>query len=333
MPWKLGVRRSVVVVLLGVVLLGVFTELFARFYLGLGTPPLFMAHPSIEYMFKPDQDVVRFGNHFFVNAYGMRSENFPKHKRSPDEFRVMVVGDSVVNGGNLTDHARLATTVLQKQLSQRLGVPVVVGNISAGSWGPENYLRYAQEYGFFDADMVVLVISSHDAADNPAFGPLNPNTHPTRSPLFAVGEGLTRYLPKYLNRLGRASGSGGGTAEEPAALDAGEVERGLDGLRGFIALAAASGARVCVMQHWERGEVEGGGAYPGHDTIREACGRVGVPVIQLDGYFRRALGEGHNPYRDSIHPNDTGQAVLAQALLDTVLGVPGDAAGGATAGR
>lgn len=32
-------------------------EVFARLYLGLGTPPLSISHPAIEYMFKPNQDV------------------------------------------------------------------------------------------------------------------------------------------------------------------------------------------------------------------------------------------------------------------------------------
>ena len=38
-------------------------EIFARYYLGLGTPPLSVTHPTIEYMLKPNQDVYRFGNH------------------------------------------------------------------------------------------------------------------------------------------------------------------------------------------------------------------------------------------------------------------------------
>ena len=173
-------------------------ELFARYGLGLGTPPLSVVHPTIEYLYKPDQDVYRFGNHFIVNHYGMRSRDFSAHKSDLAEYRVMVFGDSVVNGGNLTDHANLATTMLESRLSDRLKRPVIVGNISAGSWGPGNWLAYGKEYGFFDADCVILVISSHDAEDNPTFEPLNPNTHPTEKPLLALSEAVFRYLPRYL---------------------------------------------------------------------------------------------------------------------------------------
>jgi hypothetical protein len=152
-----------------------------------------MTHPSIEYLYQPNQDVRRFGNRILINAYGMRSPDFPALKQDPDERRILVFGDSVLNGGAQTDHEALATSILSRQLADVWHKPLVVGNVSAGSWGPGNWLAYAREYGLFDADAVVLVMSSHDTADNPTFAPLNPNTHPTECPWTAVGEGLTRY--------------------------------------------------------------------------------------------------------------------------------------------
>ncbi len=79
---------------------------------------------------------------------------------------------------------------------------IVVGNISAGSWGPGNWLAYAEEYGFFDADVIVLVISSHDIEDNPTYQKLNQYTHPTRRPIFALWEGLVR-SPRLFPVIGR----------------------------------------------------------------------------------------------------------------------------------
>src|SRR3954468_7045308 len=66
-------------------------ELFARFYLGLGDPPLSIADPQIEYLFKPDQDCRRFGRRIHYNHYSMRAEDFPEHKAQPNELRVLVV--------------------------------------------------------------------------------------------------------------------------------------------------------------------------------------------------------------------------------------------------
>ncbi len=176
-------------------------EIAARVLLGLGDPPLSIAHPTIEYMFKPNQDTYPLHHHVHINAYGMRSPDFPARKRDASEYRVIVFGDSVINGGNQTDDAQLATTLLQQELSTKLGRPVVVGNVSAGSWGPPNMLAYAREFGFFDADMVLIVVSSHDYSDAPTFEPLNPSTHPTERPTSALYDGATRYLPRFIPSL------------------------------------------------------------------------------------------------------------------------------------
>ncbi len=177
-------------------------EVFSRFVLGLGDPPLSMPHPTIEYLFQPNQKCKRFGNIVSFNSYSMRSDKFEKHKINKEEFRVMIFGDSVINGGNLTDQSELATTILQNKLSQIVNRPVVVGNISAGSWGLPNLLAYAMEFGFFDADIVIIILNSEDYADIPTFETLNPDTHPENKHFLAVVEGITRYLPRYLPRFG-----------------------------------------------------------------------------------------------------------------------------------
>src|SRR5687768_7294859 len=71
--WAWGLLTAAVLAL-------VAGELFARFVLGLGDPPLSVAHPTIEYMFKPSQDCRRFSNTVSYNAYGMRSPEFPMRK-------------------------------------------------------------------------------------------------------------------------------------------------------------------------------------------------------------------------------------------------------------
>ena len=98
-----------------IILLLVGGEVFARYVFRLGTPYLYQTDPEIEYMLKPNQDVYRFGNHIIVNQYGMRSASFPEEK-SDDERRIMIFGDSVLNGGNLTAHPDLATSILEDSL-------------------------------------------------------------------------------------------------------------------------------------------------------------------------------------------------------------------------
>lgn len=290
-------------------------ELFARYGLGLGTPPLSVEHPTIEYLFRPDQDVYRFGNHFIVNHYGMRSRNFPAHKSNPAEYRVMVFGDSVVNGGNLTDHTNLATTILESRLSERLEWPVIVGNISAGSWGPGNWLAYAKEYGFFDTDCVVLSISSHDAGDNPTFEPLNPNTHPTEKPLLALSEAVSRYLPRYLPSAIRDAIN---HRQSLTQHNPDGKEKGLKDLEAFLTLARMHVPNVRVIQHWTLEEIQKHQPDSGHDEIAALCPKLGVVVMDIGETFTSALKEGKNPFRDNIHPNETGQNLLADALEKAV---------------
>jgi hypothetical protein len=42
-------------------------EVFARLVAGLGTPPLSIRSDAYEYMFRPTQDLKRFGSHILIN--------------------------------------------------------------------------------------------------------------------------------------------------------------------------------------------------------------------------------------------------------------------------
>jgi hypothetical protein len=63
----------------------------------------------------------------------------------------MVFGDSVINGGNLTDHGSLGTTILQDRLGKLNHKHVIVGNVSAGSWGP-GIVAYVKQYGILECE-------------------------------------------------------------------------------------------------------------------------------------------------------------------------------------
>ncbi|PPK84222.1 hypothetical protein CLV84_3990 [Neolewinella xylanilytica] len=148
---------------LAIALLVVFLvgELVGR-YFGLHDYPTHVSSDTFEYIHSPNQDRTIYGNHFITNEFSMRSEPISPE----DSLIVLLIGDSVVNGGNLTDHDSLASTLLEKSLSDELGQKVRVLNIAAGSWGPDNGMEYVKKYGLFGADAIVLVFSSHDAHDN-----------------------------------------------------------------------------------------------------------------------------------------------------------------------
>ena len=290
-------------------------ELFTRFVLGLGTPPLSVAHPQIEYLFQPSQDVWRFHNHVHINAWSMRSPEFPRSKVTPREFRILMLGDSIINGGNLNDDSELASHLLAVDLSQAWGRPVTVGNASAGSWGPPNMLAYVENFGFFDADAVVIVLSSHDADDAPSFAPLNPDTHPVTRPMFALGEAVTRYLPRYVPALAAAQ-----SANQPISQSA--RQRALGDLKKLGVLASSKSRHVLLFLHWTRAEVVSNTLEEGN-TLLETEGRSAqIQVIQLGAWFANALASGARPgdlYRDELHPTRDGQRLIANAIRQTLL--------------
>lgn len=314
--------------LLLLVILIIAGEILFRYGVGLGTPPLSVAHPTIEYMFQPNQDVWRFHNHQYYNRYGMRSEDFEKDRSTANELRVLVFGDSVINGGALSDQDNLATEIVDKKLEQESKYDrVIIGNISAGSWGPGNQIAYSREYGFFEADFIVLVISSHDAADVPSFAALDPTTHPTANPISALAEGLSRYIPRYLPSWLLLR-------EKPILEQQGISfetlsEQGLSALKTFLTDAQATGAKVLVVQYLNREEILLDRRDPGFEQIHELCEQLSVPSFTTQKLFQEAVAVGKNPFRDGIHPNDLGQELLADSLISSI-GVLEPAASSAT---
>lgn len=136
-------------------------EAVLRFKYGFCNAPLYISDPDFEYIYAPNQDVKRFGNVVRTNAFSMRSEAIS----ASDTMVVLLVGDSVINGGSMTDQDSLASGFLEKRLTTALKQKVRVLNISAGSWGPDNIAAYLKKFGLFNAKLICLVTSSHDAHD------------------------------------------------------------------------------------------------------------------------------------------------------------------------
>lgn len=298
---------------IGLVAFAAGAELFARFYLGLGDPPLYVTDPEIEYLYAPGQLVHPFGNEFRTNRYGMRSDDFGPVKQGADELRVLVYGDSVINGGSLTSHADLATTILASELRARFHRPVVVGNISAGSWGAPNALAHIRRFGLLQADVVILVLSSDDFADVPTYAALNLATHPTHRPWSAALDGAMRYLPRYFPTATPVEA----LAPPNPSLQA--IGQSLAALRDIVELAIKAHAVPIVIQHWRVSEIARGQPDDGHEEILVTSQRAGAAVFQDGRYLDRKSPDGTaTQFRDDIHLNARGQVALAQVLIDAI---------------
>jgi hypothetical protein len=287
-------------------------ELFCRFYLGLGDPPLSRFDPQMEYVFVGPRVYHRFGNTIEYNRFGMRTHDFAPIRKDPREIRVMFCGDSVVNGGSLTDQKDLATMRIERRLSEQFKRPAVVMNVSAGSWGPPNYWAFVHRYGIFESNLLVIVVSSHDASDSPTFDPVvGTENYPDKTPTFALSEAVMRYLPRYLPHFGSS-------AEAPPPVQSqGEHDTAMAAFHDLIAYAQERHVPVIVAQHLEQGEY-GKPESPGHAAFRKAAEEMHVPLVQIGDAMGAARAAGKDVYRDAIHPNSNGQAIMADVIYPEI---------------
>jgi len=127
-------------------LITISSEIFLRYYYGFCDALLISENNKFEYIASPNQNRYRFRNHINYNSLSMRSPSL-----STTSNKILGFGDSVINGGVLTDQDSLATTILSTTLSNKYHKRFQFLNISAGSWGPDNCYAYLQEFGNFNS--------------------------------------------------------------------------------------------------------------------------------------------------------------------------------------
>jgi hypothetical protein len=168
----------------------VIVEGSLRLIVGLGNPPLYLADEEIGYLLAPNQQVRRRGNRIEINQYSMRSKAIAPQKPT-STWRIMLLGDSIVNGGWWTDRDETISALIEGQLTSNSTAYIVeVLNASANSWGPRNQLAYVRRFGLFEADALVLIINTDDLfATAPTSLPVGRDrNYPDRKPPLALIE-------------------------------------------------------------------------------------------------------------------------------------------------
>ncbi len=174
----------------------VLLEIALRLLFGFGDPLLYLADPHIGYLLAPNQKVRRFGNRIEINEFSMRSA--PISAKRPDTtLRILMIGDSIVNGGWWTDQPNTLSEMLATRLRASKNASLEVLNVSANSWAPRNELAYLKRFGLFESQAVVLVINTDDLfATAPTPLPVgHDRNYPDRKPALALIEALNRFLP------------------------------------------------------------------------------------------------------------------------------------------
>lgn len=286
-------KKKLIYILIVSLLLLLGGEVYLRKSWGFCDTVLVQSDPDFEYIAQPNQKRYRFKKNVLYNEYSQRSEPVDS-----SAFIILGLGDSVINGGVLTDQDSLATTRLSESLSKLMGRKVQVLNISAGSWGPDNCEAYLKRYGTFGAKAAFLLCSSHDAHDNinhQLVVDVNPS-FPTHQYKSAYWELIHRYLlPRILKQ------------EEPSEISKdGKVFN-----TGFQALKERfdkAGIPFFIWLHPDRVEVERGMYNEEGEEIIAFCEQDSISLFK--GLDVMKLSD----YRDGIHVNEMGQKVIANNL-------------------
>ncbi|MBD2693945.1 GDSL-type esterase/lipase family protein [Anabaena catenula] len=191
--------KEVLIVILAVsVGLFVVIELGLRSLFGFGNPLIYIGDEQIGYLLAPNQSTRRMGNQIQINEYSMRSAPIQKLPQ-PSTLRVLLLGDSIANGGWWTDQKNTISSLLMASLSSQSHYQQVeVLNASANSWGPRNELAYLQRFGNFQAQVLILLINTDDLfATAPTSLPVGRDrNYPNHKPPLAMVEVLQRYVFK-----------------------------------------------------------------------------------------------------------------------------------------
>ena len=186
-----------------------------------------------------------------------------------------------------------------------------VGNISAGSWGPGNWLAHATERGIYEAEVIILVTNSTDWNDNPHELPMDYLNMPMKKPKFASEELIKRYIIPIIKINSQSK-----YRTKPINY---ENKKGLKDLNKFISLVRKKGAEIVVVQFWDKDEFESYKPKIGHEIIRKVFKDNKVKYIDSVDRFRKCSENSSDLYIDYIHPfTKKGQQCLGHVLFDAL---------------
>lgn len=183
------------IALLAVLGLAFFSELGLRWLFGFGKPPLYVADDVTGYRLAPQQQTRRFGNRITINQFSLRGEEITPQPDS-QTFRLLLLGDSIANGGWWTDDSQTISAQLERSLAG-IAPQVQVLNASANSWGPRNEWGFVRKFGTFGSSMVVLLLNTDDLFSRKPTSVVvgRDRNYPQRRPPLAWVEVISRFLP------------------------------------------------------------------------------------------------------------------------------------------
>jgi len=288
-----------------VVLILMSAEIYLRIYWGFCDAVLIKEDADYEYIAQPNQKRFRFRHTIYYNKESMRSDEI-----DTSAIKVLFFGDSIINGGTLTDQDSLATTILSDTLSAFCNKKIQVLNISAGSWGPDNCYAYLNKNGNYDAKYIFLIVSSHDAYDNMDFEKVVGKNagFPDKQYKSAIYELLDRYL---LPRLSMRSEH---STDKESELGINKKKIGSSfnsGFKSFSIYTQKHNIPFIIFLHAETKELKAGKYNEEGQEIIQFAREQNLPIIE-----DLKNGLEASDFRDGIHLNEKGQKKLSKMVLE-----------------
>jgi lysophospholipase L1-like esterase len=298
----------------GAIALIVLLEVSLRAWFGFGTPLTYRADPQIGYLLTPNQHTRRFGKQIAINSHSMRSPEFSL-VRPQTTLRILLIGDSIANGGWWTDQNETIAALLQQQLRGKIDPfdQIEVLNASANSWSPRNELAYLQRFGTFEAQVIVQVINTDDLFGISPYSLVvgrDPN-YPDRLPALAITEVLSRLSrPKPIPELEILWQEGGD-----------RVGANLAAIEQVKTIAVQRKAQFLLVITPLLREIGEPGSRDYEKTARQRLADFAqqqhIPFIDFLPLFN-AIEAPKTLYRDSIHLNQSGNLQVVERLREKI---------------
>lgn len=288
--------------------------------LGLHTPVLYKT-TAYGYRVQPQQDIRRFGNRIYYDVYGLRSEGISVLP-APGVLRVLCLGDSITNGGAITDQDDTYPAQLQRLMTAG-GRRVEVVNASAPGWAVANESGWLRENGTFGAHVVVLTIGTTDLFQEEALADIVDRhpSFPSQAPMLAIEELWLRYL---MPRILRQSSTDPGAERllRPAAQATAAAASAVSRVITIAADVRLHDAIPVVLFVEQPENVEPADAV----TLKAKAGLSEALRTEQVAFAstREAVREsgGQDLFRDMLHPNTRGNGVLAQVAAGLLEDIP-----------
>ena len=309
-PTKYWIPASAIAVLIVI-------ELTLRLAFGFGNPVLSQTDVNTGYRFQPNQKIFRFGKEIEYNQYSQRSEPITPEKPQ-GKLRILMTGDSVLNGGNPTNQDQTITELFESKLSKS-GHPAEVLNASAGSWGIGNELGYLREFGTFGSDTLILQIGTHDLTQPTSTSdPVghDPN-YPNKKPLLAIEEAWTRYgWPQLSGKFGIVTPSLEIPLSSPTEIDQ-QFQKNMAMLKEIIRQAHVNKARVFVLFTSNREDLIPQFKIPKYKSeFLQLLNSLKVPVIDTHTAWSSLPQKTVETYfRDRVHLTVAANQAVADLLI------------------